>query len=85
MVDISYLGWEGAWKAAAPRSKNVKFHVSYTIRLLALFGMIAVCSYSCAWHNVEAGKQDAAMMKTCMDAGRAWKVSNWNRDLHWCE
>jgi len=63
----------------------MNFATNYTIRLVALFAVIAVGSYSCAWYNVEYDKKDLAMMKTCMEAGHLWKESRWVRGWHYCE
>ncbi len=50
---------------------NWKWHFVWAA---ALTGIITAIAYNTAQYNIEAVKQDAFMMKACMDAGGSWEV-----------
>ena len=57
---------------------------NYTVRLVALFAVVAVSAYSCSSYNSEQAKQDTEQMKICMAAGHVWKEAR-IRGWHYCE
>ena len=49
---------------------NWKWHFVWAA---ALTGMVTAIAYNTAQYNIEEVKQNAFMMKACMDAGGIWE------------
>jgi hypothetical protein len=55
--------------------------MKYLAIALGIVGVVGSLSYAIAIYNIEASKDQAFMVKACVDAGGEWLKASWSQAM----